>query len=111
MNKNRIIIDIELDEKNYPESIKWKSDSNKKSEFIESKSFFLSLFDKKTKDTMELDLWTKDMQVIEMDRYVFQSLSSLADMYYRATKNTEMANEMQKFARFFGEQTQIITKK
>jgi gliding motility-associated protein GldC len=111
MNKNRIVIEIELDEKNYPESIKWKSDNDENSEFVESKSFFLSLFDKKTKDTMELDLWTKDMQVLEMDRYVFQSLSSLADMYYRATKNTDLANEMQKFARFFGEKTQIIAKK
>ncbi len=111
MSINRIIIEIELDEKNYPDSIKWKSDNNENSEFIESKSFFLSLFDKKTKDTMELDLWTKDMQMIEMDRYVFQSLSSLADMYYRATKNKELANDMQKFAMFFGEQTQIITKK
>ncbi len=111
MSKNRIIIEIKLDEKNYPESIKWKSENNEKSDFVESKSFFLSLFDKNTKDTMELDLWTKDMQVIEMDRYIFQSLSSMADMYYRATKNTELANEMQKFARFFGEQTQIITKK
>ena len=110
MTKNKIVIEIELDEKNYPERIKWKSENSEESDFIESKSFFLSLFDKKTKDTMELDLWTKDMQIIEMDRYVFQSLSSLADMYYRATKNVDLANEMQRFARFFGEQTQIIVK-
>ncbi|HHH53220.1 MAG TPA: gliding motility protein GldC [Bacteroidetes bacterium] len=110
MNKNRIVIDIELDNKNYPEKIKWKSETAKDGSFTESKAFFLSLFDKETRDTMELDLWTKEMQVIEMDRYVFQTISSLADMYFRATKNSELANEMQKFARFFGEKTQIITK-
>lgn len=109
--KNRIIIEMELDEKKYPEKIKWTSvDKGKDSEFSESKAFFLSLFDKKTKDTMELDLWTKDMQKIEMDRFVFQSLSSLADMYHRATKNSDLANEIQSFVKYFGEKTEIIKK-
>ena len=102
---------MELDEKKYPEKIKWTSvDKGKDSEFSESKAFFLSLFDKKTKDTMELDLWTKDMQKIEMDRFVFQSLSSLADMYHRATKNSDLANEIQSFVKYFGEKTEIIKK-
>jgi len=109
--KSKISIEIEMDENKYPEKISWTSQSEgEEGRNTESKAFFLSLFDRKTKDTLEMDLWTKDMQVIEMDRYIFQTLTSLADMYYRATKNVELANEMQGFARFFGEKTKIIVK-
>jgi len=112
VSKNKIVIDIELDEKKYPQNIKWTSnnDIGDDSKFSDSKAFFLSLFDKESKDTIELDLWTKDMQVIEMDRFIFQSLSAIADMYHRATKNTELANEMQGFVKYFGEKTQILNK-
>lgn len=103
---------MELDDKKYPQNIKWTSvDKGAGTEYTNSKAFFLCLFDKMSKDTMELDLWTKDMQMIEMDRFVFQSMSSLADMYYRATKNTELANEIQNFVKYFGEKTQIIKEK
>jgi len=107
--KSKICIEIELDEKKYPDKMRWVSLSGEETgNYTDIKAFFLSLFDKKTKDTFQLDLWTKDMQVIEMDRFIFQTISSLADMYYRATKNAELANEMQGFARFFGKKTKII---
>ncbi|MGE5355883.1 MAG: gliding motility protein GldC [Deltaproteobacteria bacterium] len=109
MNKNRITIDIELDENRLPEIIKWNSDINS-GDFKISKAFFLSIFDKAEKDTLEIDLWTKDMQVIEMDRFVFQTINSLSDMYFRATKNSNLANTMKNFAYFFGEETKIISK-
>lgn len=111
MENNRIVIEVELDKNKYPKNIRWTSeDKGNDSQFVDSKAFYLSLFDKDSKDTVELDLWTKEMQVIEMDRFIFQSLNSLANMYHRATKNTELANEMQSFIRYFGEKTQILSK-
>ena len=108
--KNRIVIEVELDEKKIPENIKWNAGEPNKNSSINSKAFFLTLFDKENKDTLEIDLWTKEMQVIEMDRFVFQTLNSLSEMYFRATKNDELANEMKSFARYFGEKTSIIVK-
>jgi len=109
VGNNRIIIDTELDENKYPKEIKWSAKNGANSEdFSNSKAFFLSMFDKETRDTIELDLWTKEMQVIEMDRFVFQTLNSIVNMYHRATKNTELANEMQSFVRYFGEKTEIL---
>ncbi len=109
VKNNKIIIETILDEKKYPEEIKWTAeDSNKENKYKSSKAFFLSLFDKETRDTVELDLWTKDMQIIEMDRFVFQTLNAIANMYHRATKNTELANEMQSFVKYFGEKTEIL---
>lgn len=107
--KNRIVLEVELDDEKMPEKISWDAGNPEDAEFKQSKAFFLALFDKTNRDTLELDLWTKDMQVIEMDRFVFQTLNSLSEMYYRATKNTELANEMKSFARYFGEKTNIVT--
>jgi hypothetical protein len=50
------------------------------------------------------------MQVVEMDRFVFQTLRSLADTYQRATNNNNLASAMQGFAEYFGEQTDILPK-
>jgi len=70
----------------------------------------LSLFDMDTKDTMKIDLWTTKMQVNEMDRFFFQTLRAMADTYFKATQNREMAIDMQRFAQYFGEKTEIIPK-
>jgi len=109
VKNNRIVIETVLDEKKYPEDIRWTAENSKNdNNYNSSKAFFLSLFDKESRDTVELDLWTKDMQVIEMDRFVFQTLNSITNMYHRATKNTELANEMQNFVKYFGEKTEIL---
>jgi len=111
VKNNKIVIETILDEKKYPVDIRWSAESSDiADDYTSSKAFFLSLFDKETRDTVELDLWTKDMQVIEMDRFVFQTLNSIANMYHRATKNIELANEMQNFVKYFGEKTEIIKK-
>ncbi len=109
MSNNRIIIETKLDENKFPEEIKWSAETGANNgDLSSSKAFFLSMFDKETRDTIELDLWTKEMQVIEMDRFVFQTLNSIVNMYHRATKNTELANEMLSFVRYFGEKTEIL---
>ena len=111
-NKDYIKIEIELDEKKIPDKIRWTASGNedgKKEE--DAKAFFLTFFDAKSRDTMQMDLWTKQMQVIEMDRFIFQSLSALSDLYFRSTQNKELANDMKKFMQYFGKQTQIISEK
>ena len=57
-----------------------------------------------------MDLWTKDMQVNEMDRFFFQTLRALADTYFKATQNAQMATEFQRFVQYFGEKTEILPK-
>ena len=74
------------------------------------KAMLLSFFDEDTRDTLKIDLWTKEMQVVEMDRFFYQNLRAMADTYFRATKNQELANHMQQFANYFGEKTEVIPK-
>jgi gliding motility-associated protein GldC len=76
----------------------------------EAKAMLLAFFDKETKDTLKIDLWTKEMQVMEMDRFFYQTLRALADTYQRATSNSQLAESMQQFAKYFGEKVELIKK-
>jgi gliding motility-associated protein GldC len=108
---SKIELDITLDKDSKPEKIHWKTSDHK--EFKDgqnAKAMFLSLFDESSKETLKLDLWTKDFQVAEMDRFIYYSLRSMADTYIKSTNNKELANSMQQFAQYFGEQTEIISK-
>ena len=110
IKKSNIEIAIVLNEDKHPETIHWKSTDNPNgNEFTECKAMMLSLFDKEYKDTLKIDLWTSEMQVVEMDRFVFQSLRALADTYFKATNNKQLSNDMQLFVDYFGKQTGIIT--
>lgn len=108
---SNIHLQVKLDENNVPTKIHWSAgDGPKGPTDAEAKAFLLSIFDKTNKDTLKIDLWTKEMQVNEMDRFFFQTLRALADTYYKATQNKELAVDMQRFVQYFGEQTEIITK-
>ncbi len=106
---SEIKIKVGLNEEKMPVQMTWSSsDDPQGTRPHECKAMLLALFDKDTKDTLKIDLWTKEMQVSEMDRFFFQTLKGLADTYYRATQNKELATVMQQFAGYFGEQTEII---
>jgi gliding motility-associated protein GldC len=110
--KDYITLEIELDDKKMPSSIYWSASGKSKqgSDSDEVKAFFLSMFDAKSRDTLEMDLWTTKMQIIEMDRFVYQSLSALTGLYMRATNNRELGEQMQQFVHYFGQKTEIIKK-
>lgn len=106
---SQIIIEVGLNEEKLPQKIAWKStDDPGKKDFQEVKGILLSMFDKDYKDTLKIDLWTTEMQIAEMDRFMFQTLRALGDTYFRATANKELANDIQRFVEYFGKQTGII---
>lgn len=108
---NTIAIDVALNEDKHPVGISWNSTANPDgTEAKECKAMLLSLFDKDHLDTFKIDLWTSEMQVSEMDRFMFQTLRALADTYFKATRNQELANDMQRFVQYFGEETEILAK-
>ncbi len=110
VKSSTIEIEIGLNADKHPEKIQWRSSDNPNgTEFTEAKAMLFSIFDKEYLDTLKIDLWTSELQVAEMDRFMFQSLRALADTYFRATNNTELANDMQLFVDYFGKQTGIIT--
>lgn len=109
--KKKIIIEVEIDDDNMPSDILWLADDAANgATATSSKAMLLSLFDRDHRDTLRIDLWTKDMQVAEMDRFMYNSLKGLADTYYRASQNKALASAMQQFSQFFGEQTEVLPK-
>lgn len=116
MSKDQIIktseikITVGLNEEKIPVKLNWKADDMNQSGSQAAKAMILALFDEETKDTLRMDLWTKDMQVVEMDRFFFQTLRAMADTYFKATQNAQLATAMQQFVQYFGEETEIIPK-
>ncbi|MBK9728355.1 MAG: gliding motility protein GldC [Saprospiraceae bacterium] len=99
---------VNLDEQNIPESIFWSTD-NHQDKGANAKAFLLSIFEEESKDTLKLDLWTKDFQMEEMNRFMFHSLQAMCDTYVKATNNKDLANQFMNFVNYFGEKTEIIT--
>ena|SRR5690554_1345218 len=108
---SEIIIRVNLNEENVPESIEWKaSDHPDAKEFQTAKGMLISFFDQETKDTLKIDLWTEKMQVMEMDRFIFQTLKGLTNTYVRATNNHKLGSAMKQLTEYFGEETEILKK-
>ena len=111
VKKSRITVDVGLDARNMPVEMKWAASDNPAGQTPQDcKAMLLAIFDERTKETLKIDLWTKEMQVIEMDRMFYQTLRGLSDTYFRATQNKELANQMQQFTFYFGQATGAIPK-
>ena len=103
-----IIINVVLDDNQVPEKMTWAASDRKEDGPQEIKAMLMALFDKEHMETLKIDLWTKEMQVVEMDRFFFNTLKSMADTYMRATGNSKLAGAMQQFAAYFGKETEIL---
>jgi gliding motility-associated protein GldC len=108
MKKSQIRIDVEIDETNMPTLIKWDADDADFEGQQQAKAVMLSLFDGLQQNAMRIDLWTNEMQVDEMNLFMFQTLATLGDTYERATNNKEIADEIREFAHHFGHKVEIF---
>ncbi|HRG32772.1 MAG: gliding motility protein GldC [Saprospiraceae bacterium] len=106
--KSEIIIRVTLDQENIPSEIEWSAEDSGGGALSSAKGILLSIFEKDSLDTLKLDLWTKEMQVVEMDRFMFQTLNALRDTYLKSTNNQQLADDFKQFVQYFGEKTEII---
>ena len=101
MKKSSIVIDVELDEARVPSSIEWKASESTAEKPQQAKAFMLSLWDGAEKTALRIDLWTGKMMVDEMADFYYQTIMTMADTFDRATKNTELVDDMKNFAKQF----------
>lgn len=94
MKKSEINLIIELDEENVPENIKWKATEPSGMELQDADSIALSIWDPNQKNTLRIDLWTKNMPVDEMKRFCIDSLGGFAQTILNATGDEFMSNEI-----------------
>ena len=104
--KSEIKFNIELDENRVPEKLTWSAqDGGVQAE--EAKAIMLSIWDSKAKETMRIDLWTKDMPVDEMKIFFHQTLVAMSDTFKRATDDEKMADTMKDFCDYFAEKLEL----
>ncbi|WP_205410268.1 gliding motility protein GldC [Aquimarina longa] len=104
--KSEIKIDIELDENKIPEQLRWTAkDGGVENE--ETKAMLLSVWDSKKKESLRIDLWTKDMPVDEMKIFFHQTLVAMSDTFHRATQDEKMSATMKDFCDYFAEKLEL----
>lgn len=110
MSKNNITSEIkfsvELDENRVPEKLLWSAQDGGV-QLEEAKAMLLSIWDSNAKETLRIDLWTKDMPVDEMKIFFHQTLVAMADTFERATQDEKMAATMRDFCDYFAEKLEL----
>ena len=105
-HKSDIKLSIGLDENKIPEEITWTAEDGAIKD-QSAKAFMLSVWDAEAKDTLRMDLWTKDMPVDEMKQFFHQTLLTMADTFQRATEDQKMSDTMRDFCDYFAEKLEL----
>lgn len=105
-HNSEIKFNVGLDENKVPEAISWTAEDGG-IENSESKAIMISVWDHLQKDTLRMDLWTKDMPVDEMKQFFHQTLVSMANTFERATDDQKMSATMRDFCDYFAEKLEL----
>lgn len=105
--KSKIELNVELDENKIPESLSWTAEDGGISNEA-AKAIMLSVWDSKAKESLRIDLWTKDMPVNEMKMFFHQTLVAMSDTFHRATQDEKMTATMKDFCDYFAEKLNLI---
>lgn len=73
MKHSEINFKIQLDDQNIPENITWSATDNPNEGIEETKAILVATWDPYHKGTLTLPLWTKDMEVLDMKRFLLRS--------------------------------------
>ena len=106
---SEIKITVALDENKIPEKLSWDAQDGGISD-EEAKAVLISVWDAKNKETLKMDLWTKDMPLEEMKHFFHQTLLSMSDTFYRATNDEKMTATMRDFCDYFAEKLELLNK-
>ncbi|RAR71467.1 gliding motility protein GldC [Flavobacterium aciduliphilum] len=105
-NTSEIKFTVALDENRVPEKLLWTAKDGG-IDMEEAKAVLLSIWDSKAKETLRIDLWTKDMPVDEMKIFFHQTLVAMADTFERATQDEKMSATMRDFCDYFAEKLEL----
>lgn len=97
-----------------PETIQWQATDERAGSGLPRKNcqaLLVSLWDKHEKNTLSIDLWTKDMEVGDMQVHIFQTFMKMADTYTRATGEKEQGDFIRQMAREFADKAGLFQDK
>jgi gliding motility-associated protein GldC len=106
-NTSTITLNVALDAQKVPETIKWSASDNKIVD-KDARAMMLSVWDPHENNTLRVDLWTKEMTIDDMKKFIHQSIFMMADTLQRSTGETLMAETMRDFGHYYGEKLGIV---
>jgi gliding motility-associated protein GldC len=74
----------------------------------QARAMMLSLWDPNEKNTMKIDLWTKEMSIEEMKQFFHQTLLTMADTFEKATGETKITEDLRDYCYHFAEKMEIL---
>ena len=107
MKKAEIKLTIDMDENNVPDSIMWESTDSQTKEALPVKSMMLALWDHNYKNTLRIDLWTKDMPVDDMKRFFYETLQTMGDSFLRATGENNIVEDLRDYCAHFADKMDL----
>ena len=110
MKQAEIKITVQLDDNNVPDNILWESTDAETKEQVPVKSMMLALWDHNYKNSMRIDLWTKDMPVDEMKRFSYETLQTMGDSFLKATGENLIVEDLRDDCAHFADKMGINTK-
>lgn len=108
MKHAEIKLKITLDDKNIPEEILWESSDSTSKEAVPAKAMMIALWDYHMKNTMRIDLWTKEMPVDEMKRFFYETLMTMGDSFLKATGEKLIIEDLRDYCAHFAEKMGLI---
>ena len=104
--KKTLKFEVEVDENYLPLNIEMQeSDSVTNEKNI--KALMISAWSSKTKETLRVDLWTKDMPVNDMFIMYHQTMIGMAESLEKATGQDKIAEALRDYCSFFAKETKI----
>lgn len=105
-----ISINVGTNENNVPVRMMWSAEDGS-IEKAEAAAMLLSLWDPKDKNTMKIDLWTKDLSIEEMKQFFHQTLLTMADTFERATGEKNISEDLRDYCYHFAEKMDVLPEK
>ena len=103
--KQVLKFEVELDENHLPINIEMNTSDSENETSI--KALMISAWSAQNKETLRVDLWSKDMPVHDMFIMYHQSMMGMATTLEKATGYDRLAGALRDYCEFFAEQTKI----
>ena len=98
-----IRLTVKLGDDGVPEEISWDASEPDEPGEKSCEAAFISMWDAERKDSLVIDLWTKKMEVGEMNTHCYCTMMKMADTYETATSNAEISRRIREFAGEFAD--------
>jgi gliding motility-associated protein GldC len=109
MKSSEIKFTVSLDENKIPTTIQWEAADSGVQGLHDAKAAMLTVWDGKTKTSLRIDLWTKDMLIDEMKQFFYESMMTMSETYDKATNDARMAGKIKRFAELFARESGLLS--